>query len=196
MTESLGRFVSNVIEFVISGVLFLATLAVLFQLSFPGDSHTAWERFEQLSSKTSSDTLLFAMGVAFAYAAGAFAENLARWLFEWRLNQIKVQRSSDQDEYGNMRFAIMARHPELYLEIEFQLKRMRTERVLALCLALLLPAAASRLIVDPRWFWVICFVMLIGGLLALLTQINERFHRYCRAIERAYHESTKVPQVP
>ena len=191
MADTFGRFVSNVIEFVFSGVLFLSTLAVLFRIFFPQSFVIVWNQLATGVSSSSSDTLLFVVGTAFAYAAGSFADYLSRITFEWRLDQVKKMRQqkfSNPISYGNMRFAIMARHPDLYLEVESQLKRMRIERVLALCLALLLLAATTVLLQDPSWFRFFVVIALAASLSLTIFQVEQRFQRYCRAIERGYIE--------
>ncbi|GIG69202.1 hypothetical protein [Phytomonospora endophytica] len=191
MTETLGRFLSNVIEFVIAGVLFTTALVLPFNAFFPAEAARVWKQLTGGLAGAPSDALLFVVGSAFAYAAGTFAENMSRLAFEWRLNKVKRSRAVPIS-HGRMRTAIMARNPDLYLEVESQLKRMRIERVLCLCLLLLLPGLIASLARHATGARVCALVAASLALVLTLLQVEQRFRRYCRAIERGYEESSAV----
>jgi hypothetical protein len=86
---------------------------------------------------------------------------------------------------GLMRFQVMRTHPDLSKEVESHVKRMRVLRVLALVELLFLVGLC-------RHLWYTCSLLLLVGLLVLLVlcftlyAVNDRFDRYCRAIERSY----------
>jgi hypothetical protein len=87
---------------------------------------------------------------------------------------------------GLMRFQIMRTHQDLSKEVESHVKRMRVLRVLALVELLLVVGLCPHL-------WHTCSLLLaVLSFLVLLVlgitfyAVNDRFERYCRAIERSY----------
>lgn len=87
---------------------------------------------------------------------------------------------------GEMRFYVLMESAELYTEIESQLNRFRLVRVLVLVEAILTAAIIISLAqAGPP---ILIFLLIVTVVLAIanVRAVGRRFHRYCRAVERAY----------
>jgi hypothetical protein len=87
---------------------------------------------------------------------------------------------------GEMRFHVLMESAELYAEIESQLNRFRLIRVLVLVEAILAAAIVISLIQDYSPVLVFLLVVVVVVAIANVGAVGRRFHRYCRAVERAY----------
>ena len=195
MNDDLGRFVSSVIEFIIAGALFVSSLLLAAHFLYPADLAKARADVSAVAHGLGSDTLALIFGAAYLYVLGAFAENTSRQLLEWRLNQVKRKRlqlrADKVVDHGNMRFRVMAANSHLYVEIDSQVKRLRIERVFALSLLIVLLSDVVLIIRKSTTSRVVLAGLLILAIGATFLQINERFKRYCRAIERGYDSTMK-----
>lgn len=88
--------------------------------------------------------------------------------------------------YGEMRVYVNLKSQQLYTEIESQINRFRILRVMFLSEALIITGLV--ILTFRSYSWCKVFYVLMACLAALFTYIaiNNRFYRYCRAIERAY----------
>jgi hypothetical protein len=86
--DDLSDFISGVLEFLVSGMLF--TCSVLFLIL--GISGFPQLTFEELKLLAGSQ-LLVLVGLAWAYAMGVVAESLARAVFEVLLERVTVRRA-------------------------------------------------------------------------------------------------------
>jgi len=194
MLDSLGRFITSVIEFIIAGVLFTSAVLITVHSFFPHNIDQAFNLINRAAKAGSALSSLLIFTTAYIYAVGLFAENVSRMAFEWRLDMIKEKRHEAHHQkttYGNMRFVVMGRSPDMYVEVDSQLRRMRTERVLGLCQVIVFPAILHALIENVTPLTVFLTVLIVITFCLTALQINERFHRYCRAIERGYIEAQR-----
>lgn len=91
--------------------------------------------------------------------------------------------------YGELRFFVMMKSEQLYKEIAAQLNQLRVIRVLFIFLSLSLIALGVLSIRQPGSspeIFIPLTVLTLIFWLANIWAINERFNRYCRAIERSY----------
>ena len=186
--DDLTSFVAEIVEFVVSGVLFAGSLALLL-LALPGvptvDHVPSW--FDPGS------TLAGLALVALAYAVGVVAEGLGRAAFERLLDRVTHEQfttidpddfpdkdfPTPGDERERQRSAVKIAHPMLHGEVESQLKRLRIERVMALSLGI----AALGLLVRAEWALAAACVV---ATLVLVWRVNDRFERYCRSIRNSF----------
>jgi HAD superfamily hydrolase (TIGR01509 family) len=87
---------------------------------------------------------------------------------------------------GEMRFHVLMESAELYAEIESQLNRFRLIRVLVLVEAILTAAIIISLIRAGSPVLVFLLVVVVVLAIANVGAVGRCFHRYCRAVERAY----------
>lgn len=86
--EALAKLVAEVTEFLVGGVLFLGSLALLMHAFFS-------DAFRMLAERQLPETAggaLSIIALALMYAFGVIAEGSSRMLFEARLTQLTVQR--------------------------------------------------------------------------------------------------------
>jgi len=99
----------------------------------------------------------------------------------------RIAVSKDMAELiGVMRFCVLMQSQRLYQEIESQLNRFRLIRVLFLVEVILALAIIWRLFHAPSLPLVYCLVLVLLTVVANAAVVGRRFHRYCRAVERAY----------
>ena len=90
--EELVKYVSDIIEFLVGGILLIST-ALLFLALFSSD--VMGSALDAVGSIPATFTTTMALAaVAFAYAAGVVAEGVSRLVVEWRLTQL-TKRSPD-----------------------------------------------------------------------------------------------------
>jgi hypothetical protein len=84
---------------------------------------------------------------------------------------------------GLMRFQIMRTHPDLSKEVESHVKRMRVLRVLVLVQLLFFVGLLGR---TPSLLLAVLCLLVLLVLYTTWRAVEDRFERYCRAIERSY----------
>jgi hypothetical protein len=205
-----------IIEWLIGGVLVSLALVALAASFFPDEVRLIWSWLNRLPSVLANDAVLATVFTASVYAVGVLSEFVGFTLFEPLLDQIKkeqftrylkanretLMRSQILRGYntipesisvheassrmGEMRFYVLMKSPELYSEIESQMNRFRLIRILFMVEAILGLAIARQLL---RLFS-IPLACALAAVLALVCvnwlAVRSRFHRYCRAVERAY----------
>ncbi|MBL0746361.1 hypothetical protein [Nocardioides baculatus] len=148
----LAKYIAEVIEFVVAGVLVLFSLLLLGYVVVRPDLA---ELPDELPFLSSLGALLPVVGVAFIYALGILAEGMSRIMFEHGLGEltfaklrarefgvavpgaaVKAAHDSEVAHYENQReefrMYVLAHSPALSAQVEGQLKRLRIERAAAL----------------------------------------------------------------
>jgi len=204
------------IEFLIVGVLVLLALFFLFVSLFPIETQLFFVKINESQPWLAKAPFFLIIFVSFAYGFGVLFDYIGFIAFEWLNNMVKKKRikkyyklnesilkdspilkdykgnnkSKNHEEessyHGEMRFFVLMESPELYSEIELQLKRLKIIRVLFFVELILL----SSIIVQLRQKFCAALLLLLL-LISVITIANviaiyQRFDRYCRSIERSY----------
>jgi hypothetical protein len=178
--EDLAKFFADVIEFIVGGVLFLASLVLLVNAISSDALEELSDSLRQAPEGFSGGYTIAAL--ALIYATGILAEGVSRLCFEWRLKQKTADHFRGPDgpvaERERQRLSVMDRSDKLAEAINVQLKRLRIERTMALS-ALITTIA---FIAAGEW-WFLAFLLLTlvaGGL------VEERFNRFLKTIKASY----------
>jgi len=197
--ETLSRFIAASVEFIVGGIL-LCTSLLLVLIQVP-DVRSGLDT--ALGHRWIADIphgALAVFGLCIAYAVGIFAESSSRILLERRLDSItakqfspepvvgaprrlgKVKREQAQKRREQARLNILLQRANVYREIESQLRRMRLERIWFLSLGLFWLSSFAHALVTHTWTWIIICVVTMAALAVSFLVVNERFVRFCTAI--------------
>lgn len=159
--------------------------------------------------------LLSTIFVAIAYTVGVFSEPIARGIFEWILNRIKRRKMENLKEYfekdqknlkkspivkeieekikekhkqsyGDMRFYVLMRSPELYQDIASQMHRYRLMRLLFLSQSILIIAVIVQLIREFLSLPMCILASPIVIIVLIFLVAYEPFIQYFESVKRFY----------
>jgi hypothetical protein len=193
-------------EFLVVGILVSLIIAIDIWSTLPVQTTQFASQVHFPSAPNWAIAALASLITAIAYSVGVIAEDLARASFEWRLNAIKENRLlafqdqiADQVDasastrvkylstsHGLMRFAIIKSNSRLSVEITEQVSRLRLIRTLFLVLLGALYSIALWLIRDSNPLLIPGLILTLIALAAVAIEVENRFTRYCRAIERSF----------
>jgi hypothetical protein len=181
VVEDLAKFFADIIEFIVGGVLFLASLALFVSAVSSASLHTVTKDLGDAPQGLSGAYTVAALAVV--YAVGIFAEGVSRLLFEWRLAQLSVKlfpgEAHPVEERERQRLSVVDRSDKLADAINAQLKRLRIERTLALSSAI----ATVAFVIRTDWGWFLGMLLLTCVAVRL---VEERFTRYIKTIKASY----------
>jgi hypothetical protein len=179
--EDLAKFFADIIEFIVGGVLFLASLLLFVDAISPASLASLTGDLDEAPSGLSGAYPV--AGLALVYALGIVAEGVSRLLFEWRLGQLSVTlfpgHPRPVEERERQRLSVVDRSDKLADSVNAQLKRLRIERTLALSSAIATLACA----IMTEWGW---FAGLLLLTVVALRLVEERFTRYIKTIKASY----------
>ena len=179
--EDLAKFFADIIEFIVGGVLFLASLILFVNAVSSASLSTVSDDLGAAPEGLNGGYTIAAL--ALIYAFGIVAEGVSRLLFEWRLAQLSVKLfpgvANPVEERERQRLSVMDRSDKLADAINAQLKRLRIERTLALSSAIATLAFAIR----GDWGW--CLALLALTCVAVRL-VEERFTRFIKTIKASY----------
>ena len=184
----LAKYIAEVVEFVVAGVLVFFSLLLLGYVVVRPDLAALPDELPFLSSLGG---LLPVVGVALIYALGIIAEGMSRIMFEHGLGELtheklKHHRSARRAEpdaahkaevahYEGVReewrMYVLAHSASLNAQVDGQLKRLRIERAAALSggissLALLIDVAVTAAQHDMRLHGVLLVVLVLASCVA------------------------------
>ena len=179
--EDLAKFFADIIEFIVGGVLFLASLLLFVNAVSSASLSTVSDDLGEAPEGLSGGYTIAALAVV--YALGIVAEGVSRLLFEWRLAQLSVKlfpgEAHPVEERERQRLSVVDRSDKLADAINAQLKRLRIERTLALSSAIATVAFAIR----TDWGWFLALLLLTCVAVRL---VEERFNRYIKTIKASF----------
>lgn len=206
-----SSFLKSTFEFVVAGLLSMAAVVLFLWTAFPHDLDRWYTAHIQgFDPGGLQSTVIFTLLTAMSYALGITVEYVARSVFEWRLDKIKARRikpflveweglrselngrlpeavaSEIVRSHGLMRFAVIEVSEPLAVEVEDQIKRLRLIRVLCLVEALTGLSAVVWTVRTLRGPMLILDLTLVAIFIFSLKAVENRFDRYCRAIERSF----------
>jgi hypothetical protein len=197
------------VEYLISGILFLVALIILAISLFPNGGFPFFSKAFGFPSCLTNPILLIPILASIAYGFGILSELIALNAVEWVHKKIKRDRLDkfvdsnpliskngpiDLEEIkrlkkgytGVMRFYVLMKNPTLYNEIESQHTRLRITRVLFLFEIILFLSIGRQVLRTPT----VEIITLLGFIILLMIinyfGIKYRFNRYDESIERAY----------
>jgi HAD superfamily hydrolase (TIGR01509 family) len=180
--QDLAEFFADVIEFIVGGVLFLASLLLFVSAWSPHSWSTLTEHLDDAPAGLSGGYTIGALAVV--YAMGILAEGVSRSAGEWWLTHrtskffdLPTNRAKNKRE--ELRHAVKHQSERLDEAINTQLKRLRIERTLALSGFLGFLGFIRR----EDWFLATALLILFGACVAL---VNVRFGRYLNTIRYAF----------
>jgi hypothetical protein len=209
--EHVMKTTAVIVEFLISGILFLLALLFLAMSLFPGMLSLDFLKTNKLDSWM---FIIIPVLLSVAYGFGILAELIALNIFESKHKKIRGKRLDDFIDsnkklllkspidfntinkktcnnekaklMGLMRFYVLHKDPVLYHEIELQHFRLRLVRVLFLCMLILIFAVVCKYIEKRTCEW-----LLIEMFIIMITYLNYkgilyRFNRFNESIERTY----------
>jgi len=191
--EDLAKFFADIIEFIVGGVFFVASLLLLLHAGSPSSLESLNAGLESVPDNLGAMVPIAALAVV--YAMGIIAEGTSRLICEWRLTQLTRQslgRFKDPERdlvkrREKWRTRAGAHSPSLEAKINAQLKRLRIERALLLSSAI----ACLAFIIDRQ-----ALPAVITLVLAVTTGVlvEVRFRRFLDSIVDAY-EATGIALV-
>jgi hypothetical protein len=189
--EDLAKFFADIIEFIVGGVLFLASLALFVNAVSSASLHTVTDDLGDAPQGLSGGYTVAALAVV--YALGIVAEGVSRLLFEWRLAQLSVKlfpgEAHPVEERERQRLSVVDRSDKLADAINAQLKRLRIERTLALSSAI----ATVSFVIRTDWGWFVGMLLLTCVAVRL---VEERFTRYIKTIKASFSALPPLEAAP
>jgi len=178
--EDLAKFFADIIEFIVGGVLFVASLLLVLHAV---STRTLEALSDGLASTPSGlDAGYTVAALAMVYAMGIVAEGVSRAIFEPRLTKRTGKAFPGADdavgERERLRLSVKHQSEKLDGAVNAQLKRLRIERTLALSSAI----ATVAFLIEPRWW----FLFFLGLTVVAMWLVEERFRRYVATIKDAY----------
>ena len=189
--EDLAKFFADIIEFIVGGVLFLASVLLFVNALSSTSLSSVTDDLGRAPQGLSGGYTVAALAVV--YALGIVAEGVSRLLFEWRLGQLSDKLfpgvSHAVEERERQRLSVMDRSDKLADAINAQLKRLRIERTLALSSAI----ATAAFVIRTDWGWFVGLLLLTCVAVRL---VEERFTRYIKTIQASYRALPPVATAP
>jgi len=179
--EDLAKFFADIIEFIVGGVLFLASLLLFVNAVSSASLSSVTDDLGKAPEGLSGGYTIAALAVV--YALGIVAEGVSRLLFEWRLGQLSVTHFPGEahpvEARERQRLSVIDRSDKLADAINAQLKRLRIERTLALSSAI----ATVAFVIRTDWGWFVGLLLLTCVAVRL---VEERFTRYIKTIKASF----------
>jgi hypothetical protein len=189
--EDLAKFFADIIEFIVGGVLFLASVLLFVNAVSSASLSTVTDDLGKAPQGLNGGYTVAALAVV--YALGIVAEGLSRLLFEWRLGQLSVKlfpgEAHPVEERERQRLSVIDRSDKLADAINAQLKRLRIERTLALSSAI----AAFAFALRTDWGWCLGLLLLTAVAVRL---VEERFTRYIKTIKASFNALPPLETMP
>ena len=194
------------VEYLISGILFLLALTILAISWFPDELLPFFSKSYELPLWFANSYLLIPIVISLAYGFGILSELIALHLVESvhkKINRKRLDKFVDlfplileegpielselKKEYtGVMRFYVLMKNPTLYNEIESQHTRLRITRVLFLFELMLFISIGYLIFRNLTVEVVVLLVIIILLMIATYFGIKYRMNRYDASVERSY----------
>ncbi|MGO3146203.1 MAG: hypothetical protein ACTIJ6_00845 [Leucobacter sp.] len=202
--EDFVKYLADIIEFLVGGVLIALAIVVSFALFFPDLVDPVMHTLFQIPD--SIGLVVSLAGLALIYGLGVIIEGVSRAVVEWRLDRVTVEcisafRQPPQELQGAELTQWAVRTREVWRAaaeadesgksaITTQLSRLRVERTFLLTSYIVMVALAIKsLVVSPAAVngYGLATLVMIAFSIILFRLVNVRFGRFVNGIIREYH---------